>query len=367
MPRSPYWIAIAFFAALVLAKFDPTTGFNSLIRFGETWSERRLPVLQGYSIATAPDSAGYDGQFYAQIAIDPALRDPALGTALDAPSYRARRILAPLIAFLAGLGQPGVILQLYALLNVGCWLGLAWLLYREIGHADLIAFARWTACLFSLGALDSVRQSLVDLPALLLLVCAVRASSSANPLPVSWLSLGHLTKETHFLASVALAAWPRPDARRVLGLAVSALPLGLWMIYVSAQLPSSPNQSGLGNFTWPLFGMFQQIGASVTELFSGNFDSRHVFGLLGISGLILQAGVLWCQRDTTNAWWRIGAAYSILFLFFGPWIWSGYWAAFRAVLPLTIAFNLLLPATRTFWPFWIFGNLTILHAVWRFL
>lgn len=72
-------------------------------------------------------------------------------------------------------------------------------------------------------------------------------------------------------------------------------------------------------------------------------------------------------RAPANPWWRVGVAYGVLLLFLGPWVWSGYWAACRAVLPLTIAFNLLLPANRAFWPLLILGNLSLLHAVWRFL
>ena len=72
-------------------------------------------------------------------------------------------------------------------------------------------------------------------------------------------------------------------------------------------------------------------------------------------------------RAINHPWWRIGAAYSILLLFLSYWVWSGYWAACRAVLPMTIAFNLLLPPNRFFWPLWILGNLTLLHGVWRFL
>ena len=63
----------------------------------------------------------------------------------------------------------------------------------------------------------------------------------------------------------------------------------------------------------------------------------------------------------------VGAAYSVLLLFLSHWVWSGYWAACRAVLPMTVAFNLLLPANSRFWPLWILGNLTLLHGVWRFL
>ncbi|HLP26971.1 MAG TPA: hypothetical protein VK477_14920, partial [Acidobacteriota bacterium] len=117
----------------------------------------------------------------------------------------------------------------------------------------------------------------------------------------------------------------------------------------------------------PLLGALGQLAASARELLAGNFDSRHTFAVLGISGLALQTTVLWRRRDPASPWWRIGAAYSVLLLFLGPWVWSGYWAACRAVLPLTIAFNLLLPAGRTFWPLLIVGNLTALHGVWRFL
>jgi len=106
---------------------------------------------------------------------------------------------------------------------------------------------------------------------------------------------------------------------------------------------------------------------SASALISGDFDSRHTLALVGIPSLFLQALVLGWRRVPSDPWWRIGAAYGVLMVFLGPWVWSGYWAACRAVLPLTVAFNLLLPAGRCFWPLWIAGNLTLLHGVWRFL
>ena len=63
----------------------------------------------------------------------------------------------------------------------------------------------------------------------------------------------------------------------------------------------------------------------------------------------------------------LARCFPFLFLILSSWVWSGYWAVCRAVLPMTIASNLLLPANRRFWPLWIFGNLTLLHGVWRFL
>jgi hypothetical protein len=370
MLRPAYWLSLLLFAGLVLAKFSPATGFTSLLRFGSAWQERRLPAVKARPVAIIPNSSGYDGQFYAQVALDPSLRDPSLAAALDAPAYRARRILAPATAWLLGLGQPAWILQVYALLNVACWLALAWLLRGEIDGTDGQAFARWFGCLFSMGVLESVRQSLVDLPALLLLLLAVRAwQGNRTWRSTVWLALGHLAREANSLATLALLASPSAAPRRNLRtLALSALPLGLWALYVASRFPtSSAGSTSLGNFTWPLLGAFKQLLLSSREVVHGNLDGRHAFGLLAMAGFALQAGLLWQQRRFSAPWWRIGVAYSILLLLLGPWVWSGYWAVCRAVLPLTIAFNLLLPAGRTFWPLWILGNLTMLHAVWRFL
>jgi hypothetical protein len=106
MRRTIYWIAAFFLVGLVLTKFSPQSGFTSLIRIGNGWESRQLSALQALPVATVADSSGYDGQFYAQIALDPLLRDPDLVQSLDAPAYRARRILAPAAAALLGLGNP---------------------------------------------------------------------------------------------------------------------------------------------------------------------------------------------------------------------------------------------------------------------
>jgi hypothetical protein len=372
MSRHAYWIAALLLGILVLAKFDSASGFTSLIRFGENWQDKRLPSLQGLPLATVPLSSGYDGQFYAQIALDPLLRDQDLTRALDFPTYRARRILVPTVAACLGLGNPWWTLQAYALVNLLCWCWLGWLLLDEMDRNSWQGFARWSACMFSMGVLESVRQSLVDLPALLLLVLALRRyKASRLGAGCVWLALGNLAKETNLLGSVALAAVGllRPGDRRksALCLGGAILPLLLWSFYVHQRLGSGTGGIGLSNFDWPFAGLINQSRQCVQELLKGNLDGRFSFGLMAIVGLLTQSIVLWRTRDYDSGWWRIGAAYSLLLPFLGLWVWSGYWAACRAVLPLTIAFNLRLPANRAFWPLWLAGNLTMLHGVWRFL
>lgn len=373
MPRIAYWIATCLFLALVAAKFSPQTGFTSLIRFGETWESRRNPALTQLLVATVPNSSGYDGQFYAQVALDPLLRAPNTRTALDIPEYRARRILGPAIAAAMAVGDPWWTLQIYALLNVACWLGLAWTLYKIMPESDWASFARWTGCMFGMGVLESVRQSLVDLPAMLLLTLAIIAHNHARDTRTTiWLGLSNLAKESSLLGMLALNVdgwrWPFTTRKKAIIAIAATVPIIVWSIYVNSRFSNSTGTTGAGNFTWPLLGIVQQTGVCIAEIAKGNWDGRYSMGLLATIGLSTQAWVLWRRPEFQSSWWRVGAAYAVLILFLGPWVWSGYWAACRALLPMTIGFNVLLPAqTRSFWPLWILGNSTLLHAIWRFL
>jgi hypothetical protein len=370
--RNAYLVSAGFLAGLILLKFSWDTGFTSLIRFGAPRENARHSSLNSLPIATVYGSNGYDGQFYAQIALDPLLRGPELERVLDAPAYRARRILLPAVASILGIGNPWWTLQIYALLNFACWLTLGWLLMQEVGTGDWRSFARWSACMFSMGVLESVRQSLVDLPALLLLVLALRSHKSSQWLTSSfWLALANLTKETSLLATVALHGekiiCPNHSKRSWFAIALATLPFALWSWYVWSRFRSGTPDSSLGNLSWPFFGVWAQIKLSVHEILSGNLDSRYTMALAAVLGLGLQSAYLWKSRDWHSPWWRIGASFAVLLIFLSPWVWSGYWAVCRAVLPLTVAFNILLPADRWFWPMWTVGNLTLAHGLWRFL
>ena len=97
---------------------EPEYGFSQLIMFGSGFAERALPEIREIPHAVVENSPGYDGQFYAQMAMDPLIRDPNLPGAMDSPEYRFRRILMPMAAYLAGFGQPVRIVQAIALINV---------------------------------------------------------------------------------------------------------------------------------------------------------------------------------------------------------------------------------------------------------
>ena len=106
-------------AQILRDHFSRDYGFVSLIDFGQRFRERALPEVREF---TPPSRSGwgYDGQFYAQLALRPSLDDPALERALDNATYRARlaRYRAVIASrserLLAFLAEPRTIEELVA-------------------------------------------------------------------------------------------------------------------------------------------------------------------------------------------------------------------------------------------------------------
>ena len=362
-----FGVVVVLVLALVAARWTPQSGFTALLRFGDDFAEQRLPAVAALPVASVPGQ-GYDGQFYAQLAVDPDVRRPEVQRALDAPAYRAQRILLPLVAHLAL--RPWWILQTFALLNVAAWLLFARFWWAEVRDlAPQRAPWLWLAGVLSLGALDSVRLSLVDLPATLLLLLAVRHARRGTTGHASvFLALAGLTRETALFAFPALH---HPDFwRRWLLRGLAALPAVTWFAWLRWQLPNNGGAAGFtGNFGWAGCALAEHLVRCSWELAHGNFDSRFLFGLIGAAGLAYQATrllLLW-RRTPQEPWLRGSIWFALLFWVLGAYVWHGYWAVARTCLPLTLAFNLTLPAGRGFWWRFALGNACALHAIYRFL
>jgi hypothetical protein len=225
---------VILFLVSVSRFYHPGTGFTALVGF-PAGANSEAPALREVPHFTYPPWASYDGQFYAQRALDPFCRDPLVDHAIDLPPFRARRILFSWTAYALGLGRPAWIIEVYALQNVACWLLLAWLLTRWIPPASGRGLALWTACLFSHGVLWSVRFALLDAPSLVLTACAVWAVEKRRSLlSAAIVGIAGLGRETNLLA---LAAQPFPRDRRAMmrlaaAIALAALPLLLWEYYL---------------------------------------------------------------------------------------------------------------------------------------
>ncbi len=364
-----YLAATVFVVAGVLARWQAETGFSALVRFGHEWDARRLPAVVAHPHAIVAD-AGYDGQFYAQLAVDPNVLAPEVQRALDLPQYRARRILLPAIAHVFGCGSAWAALNIFALLNLAAWLVLAWHLRRYVAPMGMHGVAIWAACLLGLGALDSIRFSLTDLPAMLALFLAVEAwEVGRKNWATFYLALGGLVRETSIFAVTLFApadahdrgGWRGTAARATL----AALPLLAWSAWLALSLPRDAGGFA-GNFDWPGFALVRQLGTCVRAIAAGDFDGRFTFGLLAAVGLAYQSCFVLRRATEPSAWIRVGLPFAVLFWVLGDFVWHGYWAVARACLPLTFAYNLTLPRDRHFGWRMVLGNAFLVHGLVRF-
>lgn len=365
------WIWRALYLACVLgflaafARFHaPEVGFTRLISVGDRVDPATVPALRATPHYVHEDSFGYDGTYYAQIALHPLLQEPALDRALDNPHYRARRVLVPWIAWLVGAGQPWWILQAYAVVNALGWLGFAWLLLAWFPATSGQNFLRWAGFLFSAGVCLSVRHALLDGPALLLTALAVRAIELGwRRRGVAGLALATLTKETSVLsAAVLVGEWPR-RGRDWVSLALQGLavvgPLALWMVYVASRFGPVAD-AGDGNFTWPLAGLIGKMLELAKSVAADGPRAPDLLGLGALVGTLVQFLflVLWWQPRA--AWWRAAVPFAVLLMFVSQPVWEGFPGAYpRVLLPLALAFNVLVPRGARWLPLLLAGNLAV--------
>src|SRR5665213_2931168 len=77
-PGLAYAATVAVFLWICSQFYLPGKGFTYLIEFGAREEAHYLPELRAINHYSLPDSNGYDGQAYAQIAMRPHLGDPVL-------------------------------------------------------------------------------------------------------------------------------------------------------------------------------------------------------------------------------------------------------------------------------------------------
>jgi hypothetical protein len=229
--------------------------------------------------------------------------------------------------------------------------------------------ALWTACLFSHGVLWSVRFALLDAPSLVLIACAVWAAEQRRSL-VSAVIVGiaGLGRETNLLAAASqpmprdLRSWGRVAVAAM----IAALPLLLWEDYLRS-IYRSTIFAGADQFMTP--------GAALTASLMRTWSATRAQGLLTADGLalglmvslVVQAAYVLVRRDYAAAWWRVAVPYVVLMLLLDRVLADPRTGAItRVMLPLTVAFNVLLATERRparFWSWFVAGNLHVLSAL----
>ena len=153
-------------------------------------------------------SAGYDGQFYYRLALDPAnWHATAFGITMD-QSYRYTRIGYPLLAWIFSLGQHQlvpVVLVALNLLAVAAMALLGGMFARESGRHALwgLAFAAYFGLVISVGR--DTAEPLAEACMLGGLLAYRRGSTPMYLLATALFTYGAITRETILFAPAAIA------------------------------------------------------------------------------------------------------------------------------------------------------------------
>jgi len=140
-------------------------------------------------------------------------------------------------------------------------------------------------------------------------------------------------------------------------------PLGIWVLCLW-HVYGEPSNPGLRNFAAPFEAYVGKWYETLQDLRTNGWDFVPKWTLVMLISLTVQFLVILLRPQWSSLWWRIGAAYAVLMIFLGDAVWEGYpGAAARVVVPLTLAFNVVVPRGRWWWPVLLLGNLSALSAV----
>lgn len=294
-------------------------------------------VVEHPAALTGAPSAGpygYDGQYYAALAFDPLLRRPGTLDLIDTPSYRATRILVPLLAWLLALGIPAAIPYVYLLLCWGAGFAAVWLVARWLEEERANPWwALWLGC--SGGVAAALIRATPDTAALLMILVALLLHRRRRlGLAIGTLCLAVLARETSVIAVGAIALVELLARRFRLAAFVTvipAIPALAWQLYLRHMLGSAFN-TGASNLGIP----FTWIPAKLHQVFGGHSVWwMEVWGLAAITaGFIAFAVVLarprsWDAVDATFAGFLLLA----LFLTFNVCVEGWAYGRVLAVVP----------------------------------
>ena len=285
---------------------------------------------------------GHDGKFFFAQAVDPWIASPqTLARVLDFPTYRAQRMLYPLVASGFGTLSPDAVVwglivanvmavgvggwftaRLAESLGASAWVGLAFPLNPGVlGELDIDGSGVFALCL-GLASLLALRQSRVTTAALLM-------------------SAAVLSRETMLLFAVGALAGGWFMARRWIWPIVvwPILSVSLWRVYTTLRFSGLEETTNLTdglsrNFTVaPLGGLVSAFG-------EWQLASRNLVWGLALIGLLFLFTLRAVRTRTPESWSAL--PFVALAVFASAFVWKEPYDIARATAPVFTAYALLL-------------------------
>ncbi|HKQ73842.1 MAG TPA: hypothetical protein VJ810_08960 [Blastocatellia bacterium] len=323
-------VSLFTFGMLLRSGFDA----SSFVTAGDKYCD---PSLVPKNLTVLKSSAGYDGQFYYRLALDPfTSKRTDFGITLDIPSFRHQRILYPFLSWALSAGNAGLLPWIMLLINYAALCLLGWL--GGVYAQTLKQHALWGIFLPLIpAALLSLTRDLVELLEVSLLLSSLLLLRRGKQF---WgailLTLAALTKESALLvagaAMLSQVAGRRGEKKEPIHWHYFTLPIVTFLIWQMALLinwQELPFLAGKMNIGVPFSGFisfFLDASNLQTPLQRRSFPELMLL-------IAFAFGVIYHIRSSAASfhealsWFFYGA----LALSYSRVIWIEDWAYLRAV------------------------------------
>ncbi|MBU6422434.1 MAG: hypothetical protein KGJ98_10295 [Chloroflexota bacterium] len=258
-PLATALAALLFGCAVVAVQLAREGDVSAFVRAAPPWVDP-ASAPSGLRVGTA----GYDGQFYYALALDPLTdRRTEHGVTFDRPAYRQQRIVYPLLGWAVSLGQAGRVPWSLVLVN------LVGLFAIGLIGAQLALGARRHALwglLFPLypGFVITVTSDLTEIVAAVFVLAALLWLRGQRTLRAAGaLSLAVLSRETTVLLAATaglgalVASWRQP--RRWAPLLLPGMALIVWQIFLASRWHETATAEGTTALSPPLLGLLVAV------------------------------------------------------------------------------------------------------------
>lgn len=320
-----------------------------------------IPVVARDSLpagfAVIDGQAGYDGQYYYRLALEPFTREAtAHGIRLDLPAYRQQRILYPVLARLASLGQPSAIPSALILINFLALVALGWLggvFARQLDRSPL-----WgTALPLYIGFVTSLSRDLAEPLECALVLGGLLLLRRERPwIAGAALAAAVLTRETAILvpAGVALAGVihdrQRLQRNWLPAIGVPLVVFALWQVWLWHVWGVTAFGEGSRNAGAPFSGLMVALGGGIWH-----WHWPWVLAVLVILATAIAGAVAWRTSPLLPGERWSWLLYLLLLVSVGSKVWGDNHAFIRAAAEFSMLGALLLLAAEQRWTRWILG------------
>lgn len=342
------WIAVLFVAIIMVNvmglqlsahDWDP----SYFIAIGDRYI--RQPDQLPDNVHIMPNSSGYDGQFYYQLALNPFSPQAVnAGLSISNGPYRQQRIIYPLLVWLLSFGNRELVPTMLVVVNFVALCIMSWLGAR---FAQLHERHALWGTLFALypGFLFTITRDLTEIVGAMFLLMAILAlyHKMSNTICALLFALAMFSRETAIIPIAALGVALILNKRdRWIGLQVVAIPLvyfGIWQGALWSKWGRLPILAGGHNIGVPGAGIVEFI-RSLDLGFKLHRTWSSEFGLVAL--IMLLAAVVALRKSNIPLWLKLmWLGYAVLALSLTHHVWIEDIAFMRALSEVYL-FSLML-------------------------